>query len=177
MNRQGKVELIQSLKDNFGNSQAAFLIGYQGLSVNQMQVLRKELRKQGGSLKVAKGRLIKRAVEGMPESDFLPQFCKLQLGVVFAPGEAPAVAKVLTDFAKTNQALKVVVGSLEHSMIDGFGIVRIASLPARPVLLAQLLGTMQAPMSSLVRVLSMVPLKFLWTLQAVAKQREESQQQ
>ena len=172
MNRQQKEATVQLLRDQFTQSSAAFVVGYSGLSVSQMQDLRSQLRKDGGVLKVAKARLLKRAVgdlEGGPEWD---PFLKEQIGVVFASDEAPAVAKVLSSFAKDNEALQLVVGRLDGQMLDQTGITRIASLPSKDVLRAQLCGTLQAPITRLVFGLNMQIMQLLLVLKQVADKKK-----
>lgn len=153
MNRQEKAGLIELLKQDFNESKALFWINYQGLSVNQLQVLRSDLRKQNGKLKIAKVRIAKRAFSELPvSSDLLPQL-RDQLGVVFSVGEPNAVAKVLYDFSRKNEALKVVMGHFENKILDKNEIKFLATLPSREVLLARVCGTLMAPITCLAVVL------------------------
>ncbi len=153
MNRQEKAELIELLKQDFNESKALFCVNYQGLSVNQLQVLRSDLRKQNGKLKVAKVRIVKRALGELPISEeFLSQL-NHQLGVVFSVGEPNTVAKVLYDFSRKNDALKIVIGHFENKVLDRDGIKFLATLPSREVLLARVCGTLIAPITCLAVVL------------------------
>ncbi len=152
MNRQQKVEVIDLLKNGLSGSDASFIVGFKGLSVAQMQNLRKQLRTQGAKLKIAKGRLMKIASAGLPAQDLAP-FFKEQIGLVFAAKDSTAIAKVLYDFAKKHEALKIVAGCMDSKVVDKAHINKIASLPTREVLLAQLCGTLQLPMFMLVAVL------------------------
>lgn len=172
MNRQQKTEVVELLKDSFSHKQAAFLVNFQGLTVAQLQTLRKELRKSGGSLKVAKARLMKRAVESLKGDDQLAPFFKGQVGIVFASKESPAIAKVLHEYSQKNGALKLIAGCLEDRLLDGASIVRIASLPSREVLLAQVCGTIQAPLTGFVNVLNGVMVQFLWTLKQIGDKKQ-----
>lgn len=173
MNRQEKAQVIESVKSGFEQSKAAFLVGYQGLTVKQLQSLRRELRAQGGSLQVVKARLMKRAASEVPSGKVLEPYFREQIGLVFASNESPAVAKVLHEFAKKNELLKLVAGSLGEQLLDSQAIVRIANLPSREVLLAQLCGTLQAPMTGLVSALNQVPLRLLWALNQYAQQKQQ----
>lgn len=172
MNRQQKETVIASLKESLTTSKASFLVGYQGLTVEKMQKLRGLLREQGGSLKVAKARLMKRAVEGLEEQEQMVPHLKEQICMVFASNEAPAIAKVLYDFSESNEALKLVAGSMDGMLLDGSSIVRIASLPSREVLLAQVCGAVQAPASQFVNVLNVMILRLLWTLKQVGEKKQ-----
>ena len=117
MNRQQKETLINVLKKGFTESEAAYLVGYHGLSVNLMQDLRGKLRDKGAQLKIAKMRLIKRAIdEGSPLKDFLPHLQK-QRGIVFVSQEPAAVAKVLNDLLKQMSNLILFLGMLNANFL------------------------------------------------------------
>lgn len=161
MNREEKALLVASLKNDFAQSKAAFLVNYQGLTVEQVKNLRKGLRSKGGRMKIAKARLIKMAAQDNPEINVMLPYFKEQIGVIFVQDEPQSIAKVLNDFAKENEKLTIVAGSLESKLVDKATIVRIASLPSREVLLAQLCGTLKAPIAKLAFVLKMVQSKSL----------------
>lgn len=171
MNRQEKVNAVQKLTDAFGASDASFLVGYKGLGVEQLQALRRRLQSAGGVLKVAKARLAKRAVS--EKNAVLGPLLKDQVALVFASGQVQLVAKELVDFSKNNEQLKLVGGVFDASLLDAAAIVQIAHLPSKQVLIAQLLGTMQAPMTNMVCVLNALIVRLLWVL----KQIEEKKQQ
>jgi len=172
MNRQQKASLIESLKNDFSSSQASFLVGYQGLSVAQMQTLRRAVRSKGGKLKIAKNRLIKRAVGEVDGVCALQVHLKDQLGVVFAADEFTQVAKVLSDFSKENSALSLVAGCLGTELIDKEKISQLAMLPSKDVLLAQLCGTLQAPTTKLAALLNTMVVRLLWTLKQVGEKKQ-----
>ncbi len=171
MNREQKATLVASLKDEFSQSKASFLVNFRGLTVEQVQNLRKGLRSKGGNMKVAKARLMKLAAEDMPEAQVMLPFFKEQIGLVFAKEEVSSIAKVLSDFAKDNKALTIVAGSLDQALLDEVAIKKIASLPSKEILLAQLCGTLKAPIASLATVLTMVQLKLLWTLKQIGEKK------
>jgi len=172
MNREQKTALVESLKDDFKNSQASFLVGYKGLSVNQMQTLRRAVRAKGGKLKIAKNRLVKRAVSEVDGVCALQEQLKEQLGVVFAADEFTQVAKVLSDFSKNNPALSLVAGCLEAELIDKAKISQLAMLPSRDVLLSQLAGTLQAPTTKFAALLNTMVIRLLWTLKQVGDKKQ-----
>lgn len=171
MNRQQKQELIDYLHKNFSESQATFFVNYQGLSVSQMQKLRTGLREKNSSLKVAKMRLVKRALDGISTQKDLAPFCKKQLGVVFASAEPTSVAKVLYDFSKENQSLELVAGALDANFLDSRAIMQIAQLPSREILLAQLMGTLNAPLNRYVFILRMLIQRLLFALKEIEKKK------
>lgn len=154
MNRQDKIAVVEALHTDFEKSQAAFVIGVKGLTVAQMHKLRRELRKSGGTFKVAKARLIKRAAQGLQGPEGLMSSYKDQIGLVFASQEATSVAKVLHDFSKENEALRVISGCMDAQILDSNTIIRIASLPSREIMLAIVCGTLKAPIQRLAGVLA-----------------------
>jgi large subunit ribosomal protein L10 len=145
MKKQQKQAAIENLEARFSNSQAAFLVNYQGMSVAHLKALRFALDDKGGSIKVAKNRLAKLALKGVSNCHGLDSLLVGQLAYVFSQGEITSVAKVLVDFAKKNDKLKVVAGCSESKIYDAKSVAVLASLPSREVLLSQLCGVLNAP--------------------------------
>lgn len=173
MNRQEKAGVIQSLNENILASKATFLVEYQGINVEQLQKLRKNLRVQGGDLKVAKARLMKRAISNT-QADVLDPLLKDQIALVFARTDIASIAKVLRDFSKEVEACKIVGGNLGNSLLDAASVLQIAQLPSREVLLAQLMGLMLAPMTQCVQVLNVLIVRLLWTLKQIEATKQQS---
>jgi len=155
--RDEKATEITSLSEKFGRAKAAFLADFKGMTVEQVTTLRKKLHPIEGEMKVVRNTLAIRALKdhSKSESAIGNDFVGTN-AVIFAFGEAPAAAKVLSDFAKDVEAFQLKVGVMDGSRLDANSIKALASLPSKDVLRAMLLGTLQAPMS-----------KFLGTLQAV----------
>lgn len=160
MNRQQKSAVIAQLHDRVAQCSATFVVGYRGLTVSQLHTLRTDLRKVGGEFKVAKARLIKKAVAQIDNKAFdgYQEYLHDQIGIVFADKEAPAVAKALHEFSKNNP-LTIVAGTLDADLLNKDAVVRIASLPSREQLLAKLCGTLQASAAQLARVLNAIATK------------------
>lgn len=171
MNRHEKEKAIEQLKVDFANSQASIVVDYKGLTVSQISKLRKKLRDNGASLKVAKLTLIKRALAENLAIAGLSSHLKEQLAIVFIGNESPAVAKTLLDFSKEHEKLNVIVGSLQANILTKSEIVELAKLPSKEVLLARLLGTLQAPVTGLVCVLNMLILRLLLALKEIEKKK------
>ena len=174
MNRQQKESVVELFHKDFLANKGTFLVNYSGLTVGQMQQLRRQLREKGGALKIAKMRLVKRALANVEGVDGLLSHCKSQLGVVFAydSSEVSGVAKALNDFSKKNESLGLIAGCMDAQLLDKTAIVRIASLPSKEVLLAQLCGTLNAPLTSLVCGLNSMMTKLLIALKEVEKQKQ-----
>jgi len=174
MNRQQKENTVESLEQKFAQSQAAFFVNCQRMTVLQMEELRGILNGKNSELKVAKNRLVKLALKGMPGSETLSPMLKGQSAVVFAQKDFTAVAKVLFDFSKDNEVLEIFAGCGESQIFDKSAVAKLAKLPSREVLLAQLCCVMNAPVSSFVNVLRQHLIKALLTLKAIADQKAQN---
>jgi large subunit ribosomal protein L10 len=149
MNRQEKIDCAQAFKKDLQESEAVFLIGVQGLTVEQSETLRKGIRSAGGSVRVVKNTLLKKAVVGIPTISDLTRFFKEQIAVVTVPKNATIAAKIIYDFAKENEKMTLVAGTFEQQVIDKATFAYIATLPSKDVLIARICGALK---SSLIRV-------------------------
>lgn len=174
MNRQEKENIIETLKSSFAANQTSFLVSYKGMDVAQVTSLRKELRDKGGTFKVAKVTLIKRAVHDLPSIQGLMPFLKDQIGIVFVDKEAPAVAKVLQDFSKQNEQLHVLAGRMDETILSKDSVFVLASLPSKEVLLAKVCGSLNAPIVGLVGTLHSLLAKLLFVLKAIEEKKSAS---
>lgn len=171
MNRQQKEVFVQDLKNELRESKGLFLIGYKGLAVAQVTDLRKKLLNGGGSLQVSKLTLIRRAIDGESAAHGLDPYLKDQLALVFAHGGSSAVAKVLHDFAKTNNRLKVVAGCVDNTLLNAGDFAVFVSLPPREVLLGQVCGVLKAPSVQLVSCLKMLITRLVLVLKQIEQQK------
>ena len=156
MNKQEKQSVIVELKNDFNHSGAAFLVAVHGLNVVQMQSIRRGVLKQGGKMILAKNSLMEIASREIKGAKDLAPYFKDQVAIVFAYSEPAAVAKVLADSAKEQELFKFVAGYVEYSLVDSATISKLAKLPSREVLLAQLFGTLNAPIAAFARVLNQI---------------------
>lgn len=172
MNRQEKETVVALLKQDFAASKGLFLVEYRGLTVDQLQRLRKNVREAFGHVRVAKVRLVKRALQGVEGVDTLEPFLKEQIALVFADKESPAVAKIIYNFSKEVEALKVVGGFVDARLLSAQTVGRIATLPSKDVLLAQVCGTIKAPLYNFVGLLNNLPAKLVRVLKQVEQQKQ-----
>ncbi|HTM06319.1 MAG TPA: 50S ribosomal protein L10 [Patescibacteria group bacterium] len=172
MKKPEKAQVVDSLHTSIQQSVASFLINFKGLTVKQMQLLRKEVRGTGGTLKVAKARLIKRAAVGVDGANDLNNYLKDQIGIVFASREFPVVAKALYGFSKKNESLQLVAALLEKKVFDRHAVIRIAQLPTKEVLIAQLCGTLNGPVRNLASFFHIMISRMLFVLKQIAEKKE-----
>lgn len=172
MNKQQKEVVVSSLKQNFSQSEGSFLINVKGLTVEQSESLRKKLREKGGKLQVVKVRLMKRALTQVDSVQVLEPYMMDQIGVVFASHNAPSVAKVLCDFSKENELLKIVAGAVEASLLNAGEVNILASLPSRPVLLGQVVQAMQAPLVGVVFIANQMMVQLITIVEQIEKKKQ-----
>src|SRR3990167_7641711 len=171
ISKAGKTVVVSSIKQDFAQSAASFLVGVRGLSVEQMRSLRGRLREKDGKLQVAKVRLMKRALNDVQDADQLMPILKEQIALVFVREEAPAVAKLLCEFSKEHEKLSIVAGYMDSMVIDASSVAMIASLPSKDVLRAKLLGTLQAPITGSVVVLNQMLARMVYVLKRIEEQK------
>ncbi len=170
LSMEQKQAMVAEVSKVLAGSQAAVLAEYRGLTVAQMTDLRARARKSGVYVRVVKNTLVRRAVAGSPFECLKDH---LVGPLAFAASEDPvAVAKLLVDFAKDNDKLRVMTGSMDGRLMSGAEMQALAKLPGREVLLSMLLGTMLAPVQKFVQTLNEVPAKFVRTLAAVRDQKQ-----
>jgi large subunit ribosomal protein L10 len=160
-----KKAVVAEVAEKLTGAQAAMLAEYRGLSVAQMTALRRKAHDGKVYLRVVKNTLARRAVEGTSFECLKDQMVG---PLAFAVSADPvAVAKMLSEFAKDNELLKIKAGAMSGKLMSQAQIQALAVLPGREQLLAQLLGTMQAPVQKFVQTLNEVPTKFVRALAAV----------
>ncbi len=152
LNKSEKQAVVTDVAAQVARSQTLALAEYRGLTVEHLNKLRRDAREKGVYLHVLKNTLARRAVAGTPfecasESMVGP--------LIYGFSEdAVAAAKVLADFAKGNDKLVVKAGAYAGKALDAEGIKSLAAIPSKEVLLSQLLGLMQSPVSRMARVLA-----------------------
>jgi len=164
-----KEQVVAALQAKLEGMQATVVAEYRGLTVAQMTELRAAGRKQGVWIQVVKNSLLRRALKDSP---FLVVDPLLKGPLVFAASADPvAMAKLFTDFAKRHDKLVITGGALGSQLMDPQALAQLSKMPSREELLAKLMGTMQAPISTFVRTLNEVPGRFVRTLAAVRDQK------
>jgi large subunit ribosomal protein L10 len=166
-----KKSIVEDLHERLLRSKIAILTTYKGLNVAQMTELRKRLREADVEFQVVKNTLLTRASESTGVSVIQDSF-KGPTAIALSFHDPVAAAKVLTGFAKDNEKLDIRVGVLNGKVVQLDGIKVLSSLPSREILLAQVLGAMNAVPASFVRVLNNVPVSLMNVLQAIKEKKE-----
>lgn len=151
MDRAGKRELVSTLNTAFQGAGSIVVAHYAGLTVAQMQTLRRQMKAQGATVKVAKNRLTKLALDGTGVADLGPL---LKGPTIIAFAKDPVTApKVATEFAKAHDKFVVRGGALGKTSLDADGVKALATMPSIEELRARLIGVIQAPATKIAGVL------------------------
>lgn len=156
LSRDKKQELVEEVAELFSSSKLTVVANYSGLSVKQMQDLRKQAKDNQTKVKVVKNRLVLKAMENVEKfKDIEKSIFKDQLLYAFNSEDEVAPAQVLAKFAKKNDALEFAGAINEDGQVLSVDEVKqLASLPSKEQLRGQLVGTIGAPLSGFVNVLS-----------------------
>ena len=169
MKRTDKEQLVIELKQKIGGAQALYYTDFTGLNVKRMTELRRRLKRANVEYVVIKNTLALRAVN---ESGLVGERLKGPTGLVMAK-DAVGAAKVLTDFAKENDQRPTVKGGmLDGAAIDAAQVKRLAAMPSREQMLAELGAGLQSPLSAMLGALSGPFMMFAGALEALKSQRE-----
>ena len=168
---EAKKLIVQELREKLENAQGVIFYDYRGLNVQEVTELRNQFRAAGVEYHVVKNSMLKRAVD-MLEIKGLDEYLAGPTAVAFGYSDPVAPAKVLTEFVKKLKRTEIKSGLLNGKVINLAGIQSLADLPSREQLLAQLAGTLNAPISGLARTLSGIICKLGYALNAVKEQKE-----
>lgn len=152
ISKEKKKELIEKYVDMLSNSQALFLVGYRGMTVAEITQLRRQLYDSDTTLTIVKNRLFKRALDQAGMS-VVTDLLEGPIAIGTVDKEAPAAAKTFMDFAKGSSFLEIKGGLLSGKHMGPDQIKTLTTIPSREVLLAQVVGGLQAPISGLVYAL------------------------
>lgn len=169
--KERKEELVAQYVDLLSKSDAVFVAEFAGMSVKTMETLRQEVRKADGALFVTKNTLLRIALEqaGLPVPSAL---LKQQVMASFSLGQAPSLAKTLTDFAKKEEKLVVKGGVFGKDLLTGEQVKSLADMPSLDELRGQLVGIISAPARNLVSVVAGGVRQVVNVIDAYAKKDE-----
>ena len=165
MDRKEKAQLISDLGERVKGFQAVVLTNYRGLNVEQLSRLRQRLREEGISYHVVKNTLMKLASKGT-DLEKLDNFFEGPTAMAISYGDPILLAKILSEFTKTQPSLEIKVGLIEGRVSPPEEVKALAGMPSREVLLAQLLATVQTPASQLLGAILISFQEFLSVLEA-----------
>jgi large subunit ribosomal protein L10 len=160
-----KREAVKRLSEKLSRATSAVITDYRGLTVQDLEDLRAQLRGQGVDYVVVKNTLARRAADAAG----IPQFSEVLIGPVglaIGYGDLAVPAKVLSDYFRVHKRLVSVAGLVEGQVLNADGVKLLAELPSREALLSQLAGTLLSPLTQLAGALDSITSTFASTLEA-----------
>jgi len=152
--RQQKEEIIKSLSDKFSKAKSIVFLGFQGLTVKEDKELRNKLRSENIDYKVARKTLIRRSLKEIKIEGVDDISLEGPVGAAIGYEDEIAPARLANEFSKTNNKLQLLGGYISNKYANAKEIKALALLPGKDQLRAQLIGTINAPISGFVNVLA-----------------------
>jgi large subunit ribosomal protein L10 len=172
LDRAAKSGLVTDLGGIFKATKVVVVAHYSGLTVAQMQILRRQMKQAGASVKVAKNRLAKIALEGSEIASIAPLLKGPTL--IAYSGDPVAAPKVAIDFAKTHERFVILGGAMGTTSLDPNGVKALAALPSLDELRAKIVGLIQAPATKIAQVVNAPAAKVARVVQAYASKTESA---
>ncbi|MCI9261508.1 50S ribosomal protein L10 [uncultured Adlercreutzia sp.] len=169
-NAQNK-EMLAAIKEDLDGASAMWVVDYRGLTVKEMQQLRRDIREAGSVIKVYKNTLVHLAL-AEAELPTLDDLLEGPSAFVFAGGDVAASAKAVKNFAKANENLEIKGGLMEGAAVSATEVEAIASLPSREELMAKIAGAISGVARGLATSINGVPRGMAQVIKAVADQKE-----
>ena len=173
MNRDEKAAIVAELNESFNRAKFSVVADYCGLTVSDLEKIRRDLRETSSEIRIAKNTLLRLAVTDTSCESLTDDFTGTT-AIVVSYDDPVAPAKVLAKCAEDFEKFQLRSAVLEGEKITVDDLVALSKLPSKEVLLGQLLSVMNGVPTAFVRVLSAVPQKLLYGLQAVKDQKEQA---
>ncbi|OGS38596.1 MAG: 50S ribosomal protein L10 [Elusimicrobia bacterium RIFOXYD2_FULL_34_30] len=168
--KQEKHEFVKSFEQRIKEAKSFYLVGYQGLTVKELEDLRRKLRAFDANFNVIRNRLVSRVFNNASFKGF-DEYLKGPVAIILENGDFIKLIKQLSIFSKANNKFKIKAGYADNRLLSEDDIKNIASLPSREQLLANVVGGIAAPMIGLVSVLSGPMRKLVIVLSAASNKK------
>ncbi|HZX47300.1 MAG TPA: 50S ribosomal protein L10 [Clostridia bacterium] len=165
-----KQQVVNEIKEKFQRAEAVVLVDYRGLNVAEATELRKRFREAGADYKVYKNTLMTRALTELGMEELIPYLTGPN-AVALGYDDPVVPAKIISEFAKDHEKLEIKAGMISRKVIGAEGIKSLASLPSKEVLVAQVLGGLNAPITGFVNVLQGNIRNLVYALNAIAEKK------
>lgn len=153
INKEKKQEIINNLADKLSRQKTVIFLDHTGLKVNQVQQLRQELREKEIDYQAAKKTLINLALQKIGFKDIFIKDLSGQIALVFGYQDEILPAKIIYNFSKGNEALKILAGLVKGEYLEKEAIIDLAKLPSKEELLVQLVNIIWSPIGGLINAL------------------------
>lgn len=171
MDRKQKQQQVDYIAERFEKAKSIIFADYRGLNVSEITELRTKLSESEATVKVVKNRLAKRAAQ-TAKAEGLEEFLTGPTAMASSEVDPVIPAKVLVDFAKTHEVLKIKAGYMDGKVLDLATITMLAQLPSREELLSKMLGSMNAPITNFTMALAAIPRQLVNVISAIKDTKE-----
>lgn len=168
-----KAVKVEEIFQKLAQANSVIFTDFKGLTVGDLSQLRARLREIGAEYRVVKNTLALRAFQKYLPQKNLEEYLKGPIAFTYCYGDPFSTLKVLVDFSKDYENLKLKGGVVEGELYNAQEIKELANLPPKEVLLSKLLGSMNAPLTRLVFSLKWTINQLVWTLEAIKKEKEK----
>jgi large subunit ribosomal protein L10 len=173
VNKDAKAGVVAEIREKLQKSSGVVLVEYAGMNVLEVTDLRNQLRRAKVEYKVLKNTLVNRAADELSIAGLEP-FLKGPTAVAFGYEDPTVPAKVLTEYAKKAGKLQIKCGLVDGKLVKANEVEALAKIPAKEVLIAKMLGSMNAPATQLVGILNGPARALVCALNAIREQKEQS---
>ncbi len=170
MDRAGKARIVEELRELRDRAVALVVASFDGITVEEVTELRKQIRESNGGYRVVKNTLARIAFEDERYDDLRTHFTGMN-AIAYTEEDPVGLMKALVDFAKKSKKLEIKGGFYDGRCLDGEEVKRMAAMPSKEELQAMLVGVLQSPMRKLVNVLSAPMRNLAVVLKAVADEK------
>lgn len=174
LSKSVKKEIVKEFNEKFKSNSYLFVVEYKGLTVKEIEGLRRNLKKAKANLKVIKNSLLKIASHDT-DVEKIQDLFNGPTAVAVCKEDPVSVAKVFTDSLKVLPVLKLKGGVVEGRVVDANEIIKLSKLPSREVLFSQLLGLLSSPISNFMGTLIELQRRLLYALNAVKDMKEKGE--
>lgn len=171
MNKTEKSEIVSGIKEMIENASAVYLTDYSGITVEDINQIRNEFRKEGVNYKVFKNTLFQRAITESEKFDKLGDHLVGMTGYAFASHNPVAPAKIIKKYFDTKQKLALKACYIENQYYDGKQLNLLASLPSKTEIIAGILGSIDAPVSGIVGAINALMRDLVSVIDEVSKKK------
>ena len=172
LSKETKQEVINQINERFKSNPSVFVLEFKGLTVKELENVRKDLKQANSELKIVKNTLLKKAAEDTDAGQLSNLFVG-STAIAFCDENSAATAKVFVKSAKEYKLLNIKGGLLEGKVVSVDEIEKISKLPSRVELIAQFMGLLNSPMSNFLYSLQNMQTKFLYALEALKEKKEK----
>ncbi|MBU2444518.1 MAG: 50S ribosomal protein L10 [Bacteroidetes bacterium] len=174
MNKTEKAEIIATFAEKFENTSSLYLIDYTGITVEEVNQLRREFRKSNVEYKIVKNTLAKRAIDVAKKFDKLKDYLVGMTSIAISSDDPVAPAKIIKKYKEKFNKLDLKACYIESSFYEGSRLGEIASLQTKPEIIASILGSLQSPISGIVGTINAVMRDLVGVIDAIANKKESN---